>query len=535
MPDTTCKQSSRKIWLFDTTLRDGSQSRGISFSINDKLKITSLLDNFGIPFIEGGWPGSNPKDCEYFKQVKSLNLKASRIVAFSSTRRKDIKARDDNNIQVLLAAETPVVCLFGKSWTLHVEHVLRTSLEENLEMIGDTITLMKQEGREVVYDAEHFFDGYRANSDYAMETLRIAAEAGATWLTLCDTNGGSVPSFVEDVVKVVKANVLDPLRAKGIDVRMGIHAHNDSELAVANSIAAVIAGCDQVQGTINGYGERCGNANLVSILANLQLKLGLDCIPAENLKKLTYVSHQVSEIANFNPNIHQAFVGSAAFAHKAGIHAAAVERLASSYEHINPEIVGNQREVLASELSGRGNIRILASELGFDTDGLEGQVLEKIKELEARGFQFEDAAGSFELLLRRIQGDYSSPFSVIDFTIVSEKRADNPSLVQAIVRVNVNGQVMHTVADAVGPVNALDGALRKALLPVFPGIENIHLVDYKVRILDPEHATAATTRVMIEAALGEMRWSTIGCSDNIIEASLQALTESFEYFLLKKA
>ncbi|MCC6932559.1 MAG: citramalate synthase [Deltaproteobacteria bacterium] len=527
------EQKVKKVFLYDTTLRDGAQCRGISYSINDKLKITKILDDFGVSYIECGWPGSNPKDCEFFNQVKTLNLKQAKIVAFGSTRKKNIKPQDDANILGLLEANTPAVAIFGKSWNLHVEKVLETTLDENLAMINDSVAYLCQQGREVVYDAEHFFDGYLADSAYALKTLQSAAQGGASWLVLCDTNGGSLPGFVQEVVSDVYQTVVAPLRAQGKNISVGIHTHNDSELAVANSIAAVLAGAEQVQGTINGYGERCGNANLISIIPGLQLKLGISCVPENSLKRLRDVSLRICEIANFNANSQQPYVGSSAFAHKGGIHVAAVEKVAASYEHITPESVGNVREVLVSELSGRGNIRVRAAELGIDTSGLEVEVLGRIKELESQGFQFENAEGSFELLLRRIKDGYKSPFEIVDFTVISEKRESLSAQVQAVVRVKVNGEILHTVADGIGPVNALDGAMRKALLNYFPEISNIHLVDYKVRILDPEHATAAVTRVMIEATNGEDNWCTIGCSENIIEASLHALTDSFEYYLLK--
>ena len=485
-------------------------------------------------YIEGGWPGSNPKDCEYFAQVRNLKLQQAKVVAFGSTRKKNSTAEQDVNIQALINANTPAVVVFGKSWTLHVEKVLETTREENLAMIADSVAYLVAHGREVIYDAEHFFDGYRADSAYALKTLETAAQAGACWLTLCDTNGGSLPRDIEQIVTQVEEAVVKPWRQSGKIIGLGIHTHNDAELAVANSLAAVLSGCTLVQGTINGYGERCGNANLVSVVAGLQLKLGKFCVPAEKLQHLRDLSLKVGEIANFNPVPQQPYVGSSAFAHKGGVHVAAVEKVAASYEHVEPESVGNAREVLVSELSGRGNIRMRAAELGVDTDGLEVEVLEKIKELEAQGFQFESAEGSFELLLHRMKNTYKSPFKVIDFTVISEQRQSLAAQVQAVVRVKINGEVMHTVADGIGPVNALDGALRKALLGYYPEISHIHLVDYKVRILDPEHATAAVTRVMIEAACGEDRWCTIGCSENIIEASLHALIDSLDYYLLKR-
>ena len=516
---------SRKVWLYDTTLRDGSQRKGISFSVEDKLKITTLLDNFGLSYIEGGWPGSNPKDAEYFRRVKELPLKQAKIAAFGSTRRSNASAAEDANLQALLAAGTPVVTLVGKSSKFHVTEILRTTLESNLEMIADSISWLKAQGKEVVYDAEHFFDGYREDPEYALATLERAHLAGADWIVLCDTNGGSLPNQITEIVGAVTARVQCPL---------GIHAHNDSELAAANSLAAVQAGCNQVQGTINGYGERCGNANLVSILATLQLKLGIPCVPAEKLSGLTQLARKISGIANLNPDEHAAYVGSCAFAHKGGIHVAAVEKNSSSYEHVEPEAVGNSRNVVVSELAGRGNIRVRASELGVQLQGNEKMLLDKIKQLEARGFQFENAEGTFELMLRKERPDYKQPFEIIDMMEVIEQRAERTLTVNAVVKIRVGNEVFHTASEGEGPVHAIDNAMRKALLPAFPELSVVKLCDYKVRILDPQEATAATTRVTIEAKSNGDRWTTVGCSDNLIEASFHALADSYELFLLRK-
>jgi 2-isopropylmalate synthase len=507
------------IHLFDTTLRDGTQSEGLSLSVEDKLKIARLLDGFGIHFIEGGWPGSNPKDVEFFRRARQLNLKHAKLTAFGSTRKAGIRPEEDPNLKALIDAGTPVVCIFGKSWTLHVTKVMGITLEENLAMISDSVAFLKQQGKEVVYDAEHFFDGFRADRAYALSALRAAAAAGADWIVLCDTNGGSLPSFVTEVVGIVKATV---------PTRLGIHTHNDGDLAVANALAAVEAGCTQVQGTINGWGERCGNANLISIIPALQLKMERRCVPDESLVKLTELSRAVSEIANVRSRAHAPYVGSSAFAHKGGVHVAAVEKVTASYEHIPPERVGNRRHIVVSELSGRGNVRLRASELGVDSQGSEQQVVGKIKELESRGYQFEAAEGSFELLVRRAQADYAAPFDVIDVVVISDRRRGNEMFAEATVKLRVGGEIVHTVADGSGPVHALSGAFHKALDPLYPALRDVRLADYKVRILDPAAGTGASTRVLMESARGEERWSTIGVSQNIIEASSQALADAFE-------
>lgn len=522
----TASDSSKHVLLYDTTLRDGAQQWGITLTVDEKLKVTKLLDSFGIPYVEGGWPGANPKDSEYFRRIRSLNLSQAKITAFGSTRRAGNSVNTDSTLQALLAAETPVVALVGKSWSLHVEHVLRTSERENLQMIEESVSFMKRHGKEVVYDAEHFFDGFRANREYALDTLKAALQGGADCITLCDTNGGSIPSWVIEVVHEVK---------KHVPAVLGVHTHNDSELAVANSLVAVEAGCKLVQGTINGYGERCGNANLISIIPALQVKEGYSVVPDASIKKLTGLSRQISEIVNVNQNPHAPYVGASAFAHKGGIHAAAVEKVSESYEHVPPELVGNLRDVVISELSGRGNVRALANELGLDVHGREEEVLDEIKELELRGFQFEYAEGSFELYVRRKAQGYTPPFIVEDIMVVSEQNQGIEKLVQATVKLLVKGERMHTAAEGDGPVHALDRALRKALAPLFPDLEKVHLADYKVRILDPDKATDAATRVLIEAASNGDRWSTVGVSKNIIDASFQALSDSYELFLLRSA
>src|SRR5499427_3675040 len=492
------------VQLFDTTLRDGTQSEGLSLSVEDKLKIARLLDGFGIHFIEGGYPGSNPKDVEFFQKAKSLSLKHAKLTAFGMTRKAGGQTATDPVLRALIDARTPVVCIVGKSWTLHVTDVLGTTLEENLAMIGDSVALLKAEGKEVVYDAEHFFDGFRADRAYALAALKAAAEAGADWLTMCDTNGGCLPGFIMDAVRAVKAALPG--------ARLGIHTHNDSDVAVANALAAVEAGCTQVQGTINGWGERCGNANLISIIPALQLKMGLRCVSDEGLARLTELSRTVSEIANIRPRAHAPYVGRSAFAHKGGAHVAAVEKVTASYEHVPPERVGNRRHIVVSELAGRGNVRMRALELGVDAQGNERELVSRIKDLESRGYQFEAAEGSFELLVRRSQPGYEPPFEVLDVVVISEQRRGNSMFAEATVKLRIGDEVAHTVAEGTGPVHALDGAFHKALNDAFPLLREVQLADYKVRILDPEAATGAKTRVLIEAARGEERWSTIGVS-----------------------
>jgi 2-isopropylmalate synthase len=536
-----------QIQLYDTTLRDGTQREGLSLSAEDKVKIARELDGLGIHYIEGGWPGSNPKDAEFFQRIQQVQLRNAKVAAFGSTRHAKNSCADDANIRALVEANTPVVTLVGKSSTLHVEKVLETTLDENLHMIGDSVAYFKQLGKEVIYDAEHFFDGYKLDAEYAIETVMAAAQAGANVIVLCDTNGGSLPEEVAQAVKVVREHLRGMGdRGWGIEgaahspspipdpPQLGIHTHNDGALAVANAMAAVRAGCVQVQGTINGYGERCGNMDLVPLIANLQLKQGHECITPEQLRRLTEVSHYVAEIANINPDTHAPYVGRSAFAHKGGIHVAAIAKVAASYQHIEPELVGNQLRVVVSELAGRGNVRMRAEALGLTLNGNERAVLQRIKELESGGFQFEAAEGSFEMLVRRAAPDYYPPFELLDFTVIVEKRGANDMMSQATVKLRVGGEVMHTAAEGDGPVNALDRAIRKALLPHYPELAEVHLVDYKVRIVDEHLGTAAKPRVLIESARGEERWSTVGCSENIIEASWQALWDSLELPLLRE-
>jgi len=525
-----------QVQLYDTTLRDGAQQEGISFSVEDKLKIARKLDGLGIHFIEGGWPGSNPKDTEFFIRARELKLTNSVLVAFGSTKHPDSKVDKDANLQALVDAKTKVVTIVGKSWDLHVTQVLETTLAKNLEMIADSITYLKSKGFTVFFDAEHFFDGYKANPEYAVKVVSAAAKAGVDCVVLCDTNGGSLPQEVASATKAVQ---------QVIDISLGIHTHNDAELAVANSIMAVQAGVTQVQGTINGYGERCGNANLCSIIPALKLKLGIECITDEQMNKLTEVSHYVAEIANLPPDSHLPYVGTSAFAHKAGLHVSGLLKWEESYHHINPELVGSHPKVVVSELSGKGNIIYKAKERGLTLPADEKEIkriLEQIKLLESQGFQYEGAEASFELLLRRARPDYRPPFELVDFMVVVERHrrpSSDPNqeelLSEATVKVKVSNEVMHTAAEGNGPVNALDQALRKALLQFYPSVATIKLIDYKVRILEESSGTASIVRVLIESTDGHEQWRTVGSSSNIIEASWLALADSLEYWLLKQA
>ncbi len=526
----------REIAIYDTTLRDGAQGEGISFSLEDKLKIALRLDEIGIPYIEGGWPGSNAKDAEFFRRARELPLRQARIAAFGATRHAHTACEDDPQIALLLDAATPVVTLVGKSWDLHVHRVLETTLEENLAMIADSVRYFTARGRQVFYDAEHFFDGYRANPEYALATVRAACEAGAACIVLCDTNGGTLPWEVEEVVRATRSH-LEAVRPGGRrPPDLGIHTHNDAGLAAANAMAAVRAGCTQVQGTINGYGERVGNCNLCTVIPNLQLKMNLACLSEENLRRLTELAHFVSETANLAPDAHQPYVGASAFAHKGGIHVAAILKAEESYQHIDPALVGNAKRVLVSELSGRGNLVYKARQYHLDSDSAEVQrVLADIKEMESRGFYFEGAEASVALMLHRMRRDYRPPFELIDFMVVVEHRQGRGLFAEASVKVKVGGETVHTVAEGNGPVNALDRALRKALLPHFPQLADVQLADYKVRILDGDAATAATTRVIIDTTNSHASWSTVGCSSNIIESSWQALADSMEYALLERA
>jgi len=510
--------------IYDTTLRDGTQMEGMSLSCEDKLRIAEHLDSLGIAFIEGGWPGSNPKDVEFFERAKDVSWKNVTIAAFGSTCRAQLRAEDDKQLQTLLVAETPVCTIFGKTWDMHVTEVLRTSLQENLRMVEESVAFLRQNDRRVIYDAEHFFDGYKSDAEYALETLRAAARGGAETLVLCDTNGGSMPWEIEEMIKAVR----DALP----DARLGIHAHNDGECGVANSVAAVRAGARHVQGTINGYGERCGNANLCAVVPDVELKLGLQCLPDGGLGQLYDLAHFVAEIANLSPNDHGAYVGRSAFAHKGGVHVSAIRRHPESYEHVNPTLVGNESRVVVSELSGRSNVLSKAEELGLEVSSDHGgRVLEKIKELEAQGFAYEAAEASVALLMARQQGDYEPPFEVLDFQAGVGRRRGGGMFAEATVKVRIGDEVVHTAGEGNGPVSALDSALRKALRPFFPEVAEMHLSDYKVRILDGRSGTGATTRVLIDSQSAHDTWSTVGASSNIIEASLQALIDSIEYGL----
>ena len=524
-----------QIQLYDTTLRDGAQSEGISFSAEDKLKVARKLDQLGIHYIEGGWPGSNPKDIEFFHQAKNLHLSHAKLVAFGSTRKANIKVENDPNIKAMINAGTDTVTLVGKSSELQVIDILETTVEENLRMVADSIRYLKSKGYTVFFDAEHFFDGYKINANYSLQVVQIAAEAGANCVVLCDTNGGSLPW---DITNAVEA-------ALSFNVPLGIHTHNDSELAVSNSLAAVRAGVVQIQGTINGYGERCGNANLCSIIPALKLKMGIHCISDEQLAKLTETSHYISEIANLIPDQYRPYVGASAFAHKAGLHVSGIIKHPESYQHIDPELIGNQRRVLISELSGKSNIIYMAKNLGFDLSSNTEQthsVLERIKNLENLGFQYDVAEASFEMLLRRSQPEYLAPFELVDFLVVVESQRRYPAngdleglLSEAMVKVRVKGNIIHTAAEGNGPVSALDAALRKALIEFYPSIAEVKLIDYKVRILEEEIGTGAPVRVLIESSDGEQEWRTVGSSTNIIEASWLALADSMEYWLVRKA
>ena len=513
-----------RITVYDTTLRDGTQREGISLSCDDKLRIAARLDDLGVTFIEGGWPGSNPKDAEFFQRARDRDWRTAQLAAFGSTRRTGHAPEQDENLRALLEAETPVCTVVGKSWTLHVAEVLRTTLDQNLEMITDSLDFLNAHGRRVIYDAEHFFDGYKADSTYALQTLRAAVNGGAEIVVLCDTNGGSLPSEVAKIVREVLKELNHPL---------GIHAHNDSECGVANSLAAVRAGVIHIQGTINGYGERCGNANLCAILPDLELKMGLRCLPDQKLSELYDVSRFVSEVANLPQNEHMAYVGRSAFAHKGGIHVAAIRRNARSYQHIDPASVGNQMRVVVSELSGRANLLSKVEELGLELD--EGvdlpEVLERLKQLEAQGFSFEAAEASVAMLLKRQAVGYRAPFELIDYAVMVEHRSGRGTFAEATVKVVVEEEVVHTAAEGNGPVNALDAALRKALTPRYPALQDFQLMDYKVRIVDGRNGTAATTRVLIDTRNGRRKWSTVGASANIIEASWLALVDSIEYGL----
>ncbi len=516
----------KKVKLYDTTLRDGAQTEGISYTVADKLRIAEKLDHLGIRYVEGGWPGSNPKDMAFFKAVKRLNLKNSTITAFGSTRRANVKVWNDANVRSLLNSGTRVVTVFGKSWDLHVKDVLRVSLDENLKMISSTIAYLKSKDRQIFYDAEHFFDGYKKNADYALKTVFAARDAGAECIILCDTNGGTITSEFIEIVKELGAK---------LDCSLGVHCHNDSDMAVANSVAAVQAGCDHVQGTFNGYGERCGNADLVSVIGNLNLKLKVNCIPPAKLKELTEVSRYIAEISNVKQRENQPFVGNTAFTHKGGVHINAIMKNPRTYEHIEPHLVGNKRRLLVSELSGKTSILLKAKELELDLTKeapKTKKILKLLQQLEHEGYHFEAAEGSFELLLKRAFKKYKKFFELEGFKVVTEHRGGK-LISEATIKIKVNKIEEHTAAEGDGPINALDNALRKALTEFYPTLSQMHLSDFRVRVLDEKAGTAAKVRVLIQSQDAKDSWWTIGVSENIIEASWNALVDSIEYKLLK--
>jgi len=518
-----------RVIAYDSTLRDGAQAQGVSFTVEDKLKIVRRLDDLGIGYIEAGNPGSNPKDLEFFEQVGALKLNHSKIIAFGSTRKVGISASDDRNLKSLLSAKTVAVAIFGKSWDYQVTDILRTTLDENLSMIGDTIAYLKQQGKEVVFDAEHFFDGYKANPEYAMKTLQVAADAGVDVLCLCDTNGGTFPNEVLEITKTVVTR---------FKTQVGIHCHNDCEMAVANSIAAVQAGATQVQGTINGIGERCGNANLCSIIPNLQLKLGINCIPQKNIAEITSAARFVSEIANLTFNDKAPYVGNDAFSHKGGMHIDAVSKNPISYEHINPEKVGNVRHILVSEVAGRSallaKINAVDSTLNKDSEETK-RVLEHLKTMEHEGYQYESAESSFDLLVQRLLGKYKPFFTLKEYRIGVYESSEDGSNSVATISITVGGQEETATAEGDGPVNALDKAVRQALERFYPAIKDVKLVDYKVRVLDSDKATAAKVRVLIESADHRESWTTVGVSTDIIDASWRAMLDAIEYKLMRDA
>ncbi len=516
----------KKILIYDTTLRDGSQSEDVSFTVEDKIRIAHKLDELGVSYIEGGWPGSNPRDVEFFKKAKHSSFQTARMTAFGSTRHPSKKAENDPVLKQLLEAETETVTVFGKSWDMHVTEALNTTLDENLRMIDETVAFLKKAGVEVIFDAEHFFDGYKKNPDYAMKVLKAAESAGADWLVPCETNGGCMPWEVREIFTIVK---------QACSVRLGIHTHNDSETAVANAITAVQCGAEQVQGTINGYGERCGNANLISIIPNLKLKMGLDCVSDEQMRQLKEVSSFVDELANKAHWNHQPYVGKSAFAHKGGVHVSAIQKNRETYEHIDPKFVGNLQRILISDLSGKSSILEKAREYNIDVNAKDPkiqEILETLKASENLGFQYEGAEASFELLMRDALGEKKVFFDFIGYRVIVEKRReDETPISEATVKVRVNGIQEVTAAEGNGPVAALDKAIRKALIKFYPELEELNLYDYKVRILDNRRGVASKIRVLTESGDRHSRWGTVGVSENVIEASWQALIDSIQYKL----
>jgi len=520
----------KDVLIYDTTLRDGCQAEDISFTLQDKLRIAEKLAELGVDYIEGGYPGSNQRDADFFKQVKKLKLKNAKIASFGTTRKPSAKASQDLSLKLLLSAAAPVVTLVGKTWDLHVRDDLRISKKANLEVIADSIAYMKRRVDEVIFDAEHFFDGFRSNPEYALECLQAAQEGGADWIVLCDTNGGRLPSDIREAIAKVNAAVTTPL---------GIHCHNDGELAVANTMAAVEMGVSQVQGTINGFGERCGNLNLISLIPNLQLKMGKNCIKAGQLKKLREVSHFFYELANIQPDKRQPYVGDSAFAHKGGLHVSGVLKNRETYEHIDPDFVGNRQRVLVSDLAGRSNVIYKGKEYGIDLKGRDEaihEILRRTKELEGQGYEFEAAEASFELLIQQALGRKKKNFRLLGFRVIDEKRQEGEApLSEATIMVQVDGVMEHAAAMGNGPVNALDQALRRALTKFYPNLKEVELLDYKVRVLSSGEGTGASVRVLIESGDGKTRWGTVGVSHNVIEASWQALVDSIDYKLYKDA
>ena len=520
----------RKILLYDTTLRDGDQSEYINFSKEDKLRILEVLDDFGMDYVEGGWTSANPRDSAFFKEAKSLRLKHAKLVAFALTRRADRKASRDTGLRSILRSGVRTATVVGKTWDMQVKEALRISFVENLRMIHDSVAFLKKHLEEVIFDAEHFFDGFLSNPDFAVQCVKTAQDAGADCVVLCDTNGGMIPSRVNKVVgKVIEC----------VNVPLGIHAHNDSDLAVANTIAAVEQGVVQVQGTMNGYGERCGNANLCSVIPNIQIKLDRTCLPEKKLARLQECSRVVAELANQSPSSQQPYVGGSAFAHKGGIHVSAVSRNPRTYEHISPEKVGNRRRFLISDLSGRATVEEKAREFRLDLSKKEGavkEILDTLKTMEEKGYRYEGAEASFELLMKKALGRKQKSFKLLGFRVLDEKKNEHePPYSEATVMIERNGQVEHTAAEGTGPVNALDNALRKALEKFFPQLETVRLLDYKVRVLPAGEGTSSNVRVLIESGDGKRKWSTVGVSTNIIEASWQALLDAINYKLqLKK-
>jgi 2-isopropylmalate synthase len=516
------------VLIYDTTLRDGTQGEQVNFSAEEKLRIAQRLDDAHFHYIEGGWPGSNPKDMRFFEMAKKVKFKNSRLTAFSSTCKPHVRPESCPNLKALVKADTPAVAIVGKAWDLHVTDILKIDPEDNLAMISDTISYLKSLGKEVLFDAEHFFDGYKNNHRYAIRVVKAALQAGADMIIFCDTNGGSMPQDITSTIKKVSSTI--PLN------RAGIHAHNDCGLAVANSLAAVREGVRMVQGTINGYGERCGNADLISLIGNLQIKMKENCLPAESIRQLTNLSVYVSDVANIPPLTSRPFVGRSAFAHKGGIHVSAVAKNSLAYEHMRPELVGNSRRVLVSDMAGKSNIEYKAKELGIDlsrNNALSKKIVREVKLMEDRGFQFDAADGSLSVLMKKATGEFVEPFILECFSVVTSRTLDHPCLSQATIKVSVNGEEELTAAEGNGPVNALDHAVRKALTKFYPQIREMHLVDFKVRTLEGSEGTAAGVRVLLDSTDGSEVWSTIGVSENIIEASWQALIDSIEYKLSK--